>query len=85
MAKLSAQQQEFYGSLENTFNTPGWALMVQGWKEERDQLPLAVFFNAQTMDDVNAARVRYGLLDELLALPETIEQQKLNSLEIGNE
>lgn len=85
MAKLTAQQQEFYSNLENTFNTQGWALMVQGWKEEQKQLPLAAFFNAQTMDDVRAARVRYGLLDELITLPDTIEQQKLNSMEMDDE
>ena len=75
---LDNNQIEFYGKLEQTFLTPGWTLMAQGWKEEQDALPLNVFFNAQSFEDIRAARVRYGLLDELLKLPVTIAQQKLN-------
>ncbi len=82
---LGNNQIEFYGRLEQTFLTPGWALMVQGWKEEQDTLPLNVFFNAQSMDDIRAARVRYGLLDELIKLPETIAQQKLNVINAAEE
>ena len=73
---LTPQQKEFYAQMENTFMTPGWGLMVQGWREEQEQLPTAVFFNAKTIDDVRAAKVRFGLLDELINLPETIAAQK---------
>lgn len=76
---LTDQQKEFYGNLERMFESPGWALITQGWTEERDQLPMAAFFNAQTIEDIRAARVRYGLLDELIQLPDTIAQQKLNA------
>ncbi len=75
---LDNNQIEFYGKLEQTFLTPGWAQMSAGWKEEQETLPLNAFFNANTFEDLRAARVRYGLLDELIKLPETIAQQKLN-------
>lgn len=73
---LTPQEQEFYTSLEQTFMTPGWALIAQGWKEEQEQLPMAAFFNAQTIEDVRVARVRYGILEEFIKLPESIQQQK---------
>jgi hypothetical protein len=81
---LTDEQKTFYQEMENTFNTPGWEYMKQGWAEEQSQIPLAVFFNAKSIDDVKAARVRYGLLDELLSLPETLTQQREN-VEQGDE
>jgi hypothetical protein len=78
MDGLTPQQQEFYASMEMTFMSPGWALMTQGWREEQEKLPLDTFFNAKDMDYVRAARVRFKLLDELINLPATIAQQKLN-------
>jgi hypothetical protein len=68
---LTDQQKEFYGALEGTYRTPGWNLMVQGWTQERDSLSEIVFHNAKSMEDVFAARVRYGLLNELIGLAET--------------
>ncbi|MHC4649209.1 MAG: hypothetical protein ACYTBJ_27475 [Planctomycetota bacterium] len=82
---LTGKQREFYASLEQTFNTPGWELITQGWKEEQQQLPMSVFFNAQSIEDIRAARVRFGLLDELISLPTTLAQQKLNAEEEGDE
>jgi|14_taG_2_1085336.scaffolds.fasta_scaffold12559_4 hypothetical protein len=78
---LTPQQKEFFSSLEQTFNTPGWGLLKQGWAEERDGLPTAAFFNVNDVEELRAFRVRYGLLDELVSLPETIAQQKLNAVE----
>ena len=71
--QLTAQQKEFYTALEGTFRTPGWTLMVNGWEQERDSLADAIFHNAKTMDDVYSARVRYGLLNELVSLAQTHE------------
>ena len=82
---LTGKQREFYASLEQTFNTAGWELITQGWKEEQQQLPMSVFFNAQSIEDIRAARVRFGLLDELISLPTTLAQQKLNAEEEGDE
>lgn len=78
MQDMTDQQKEFYASMEVTFNTPGWDLMRQGWINEAEQLPMNAFFNAETIEDVRAARVRYALLKELIDLPETIENQKIN-------
>lgn len=75
---LTEKQKTFYAEMDVTFGTPGWAHLKQGWTEERDQLPLAMFFNAKSIDDLNAARVRYGLLNELLTLPETLIEQQRN-------
>lgn len=82
---LRPEQIEFYSSMEQTFMSPGWELMRRGWKEEQDMLPLNAFFNSETIEDVRAARVRYGLLDELINLPESIAQQKLNAEEAGED
>ena len=73
---LTDQQKEYFAAMENTFRTPGWTLLRQGWQEELDALAERMFFNAKTMEDVNQARVRYGLLNELLNLPQMIEQQR---------
>lgn len=81
MAALTDNEKEFYSNLDNTFRSTGWNLLVKGWQEEQQRLPVDAFFNAQSLEDVRAARVRYGLLDELINLPDTIEQQKLNLLE----
>ena len=76
MAALTDQQKEFYTALEGTFRTPGWNLMVQGWTQERDSLAEIVFHNAKSMDDVYSARVRYGLLNELISLASMHEGQR---------
>lgn len=76
MAELDAKQKEFFRSMEATFDTSGWTLLTQGWKEEQAALSQMMFFNAKTMEDVQAARVRYGLLTELLQLPDAIANQK---------
>ena len=74
--QLNDQQQEFYATMEQTFGTKGWILLRQGWEEEQASLSDVVFYNAKSMDDVNTARVRHGLLNELVQLPETIAAQK---------
>jgi len=79
-AILSDEQKSFYASMEGTFNTPGWELMRQGWQNEVDQLPLNAFFNANSVEDLRAARVRYAMLKEMIDLPETIENQKINAI-----
>lgn len=79
--KLTPQELEFYSALEHTFNTPGWTLIRQGWEEERDRLAGASFSNAKSFEDVQLARVRYGLLHELITLPETTEQGKATMLD----
>ena len=74
--KLSPEQSEFFSNMETTFLSGGWELLSQGWKEERDALIGAAFFGAKDFEDVRAARVRYQLLSDLLALPDTIEAQR---------
>jgi hypothetical protein len=74
--KLTDQQKEFFGAMEGTFRTPGWTLMLTGWKNERDSLYENLFHNAKSMDDMYAARVRYNLLNELIELDKTIARQR---------
>lgn len=76
MAVLDSKQQEFFSAMEGTFNTPGWALLTQGWREEQEALPQMTFFNAKSMEDVDQARVRFGLLNELVNLPAAISHQR---------
>ena len=76
MAKLTAEQKEFYSSMETTFNTQGWGLMASRWKEEQDALRDRMFFGAKSMDDVVEIRIQYGILGELVSLPTLIESQK---------
>jgi hypothetical protein len=81
---LTAEQREFYTALEDTFRTPGWRLMIQGWITERDSLPEIMFANAKTMEEVGEARVRYALLNELIQLSAFHEAQR-EQLENGTE
>jgi len=74
--ELTAQQAEFYQAMEHTFQTKGWQLMSQRWKEEQLQLKDRMFFGAKDMDDVREHRGRHELLNELLTLPEHLAQQK---------
>ena len=83
--KLTPQQVEYFAAMEGTFNTPGWTLMRQGWEVERDGLSQIVFFNAKSLEDINNARVRYGILNELVTLPEMIERQKQEVLDQPDE
>ncbi len=78
MSLLTDEQKSFYSDMEQTFNTAGWALLIKGWKEEQEALPENVFFNAATIEQVNDARIRYKLLDELIKLPEIIDAQKID-------
>jgi hypothetical protein len=63
---------QIFSDLEHTFNTPGWSHLVDGWKEERDAIPLMAFTNVKTMEELEAYRVRYELLSQLIGLPEDI-------------
>ncbi len=81
MAELTDKQTEFFRSMESTFNTSGWTLLKQGWVEESEALSDLTFFNAKSMDDVQNARVRYGLLQELIALEDQIAAQKQSILD----
>lgn len=74
--ELTTKQIEYFSAMESTFNTPGWTLIRHGWEEERNSLAERMFFNAKSFEDVSNARVRYGLLNELVNLPQTIEQQR---------
>lgn len=74
--KLTEQQIEFYAAMDSTFMTPGWSLLTKGWQLEQSGLAESMLFNAQSMDDINATRVRFALLNELINLPETIAGQK---------
>lgn len=66
---LTSQEEAFYRELEHTFGTAGWVRLTIGWKEERDAIPQNAFLNAKTMEDLEAARVRYELLTSLIDLP----------------
>jgi len=79
---LTPQQTEFFIAMETTFNTPGWELLIQGWTDERDSLYEQVFFNAKDVDDIRAARVRYGILNELIELANTTQRTKEETLNL---
>ncbi len=85
MAKLTAQQIEFFAAMEGTFNTPGWTLLRQGWVAERDGLYERMFFSAKSYEDMQTTRVRYGILNEMIGLPEEIERQKQETLDMPEE
>ena len=70
---LTDEQKALMADLEVTYKTPGWARLMQGWREEYTSLPETSFLNAKTMEDLNADRVRYRFLHELLSLPQDLE------------
>lgn len=79
--KLSNEQVEWYGAMDLMFASKGWTFLVQGWTREHDSLADDIFFNAQNMGDLEKARERYRLLDELIKLPGAIEAQRQLILE----
>ncbi len=74
--KLSETQTQFFTAMDGCFRTKGWTLLRQGWEEEQSLLSDRMFFNAKSMEDMNNARVRYGLLNELISLPATVAAQR---------
>lgn len=74
--KLTNEQKEHFSAMEGTFRTSGWTLLTQGWTTERDSLAETLFYNAKSMEDIYEARVRHGLLNELIRLPETMARQR---------
>jgi hypothetical protein len=79
---LTDKQKEFFTAMENMFNTPGWTLLTQGWTGERDALYEHVFFNAKEIGDIRAAHVRYGILNELIELPNSTQRTKDETLNL---
>ena len=74
--ELNDTQKEHFSAMEGTFRTSGWTLLTQGWTTELESLADTMFYNAKSMEDINEARVRHGLLNELINLPETIARQR---------
>ncbi len=81
---ISERNATYYTSMQRTFETAGWENLRKGWQTEVDNLPEAMFFNAKSMEDMAKARVRYGLLRELLDLPSSLEAQ-YNALVDGDD
>lgn len=79
--KLNSEQQQFFAAMENTFRSPGWSMLANGWREDQKGLAEQMFFGAKNMEDVESARVRYRLLNELVQLPDVIAGQKAAILE----
>jgi hypothetical protein len=73
---LTEQQLAFYTEMDAMFDTPGWAHLVKGWTQEMESLPNSLFFNAKNVEDILSARIRYGLLHELVGLQATLTEQR---------
>jgi hypothetical protein len=82
---LSEEKRAMFMELETLFNTAGWAYLRKGWEAERDRLYKAVFFGAESFDDVQHARIRYQLLGELVDLPLEMERNKDMAIEEAKE
>ncbi len=78
---LTTEEEAMFAELNVMFDTPGWAHLTNGWKQEMEQLPQAMFFNAKSAEQLDAARVRYGLLHELVNLPEALRAQREQLIE----
>lgn len=74
---MDKKQEAFFRELDATFNTAGWVRLTVGWKEELEAIPLAAFFNAKSMEELEAARIRYELLTSLTELPDHHERARL--------
>ena len=83
--KLNPEQQQFFAAMENTFRSPGWTMLANGWREDQKGLAEQMFFGAKSMEDVQTARVRYRLLTELIQLPDVIAAQKTDIIEQNDE
>lgn len=68
--------KQHFMEMEMLFNQPGWRKLVDGWKEERDALYEAAFWNSKSFEDVLLARERWHMLNQLIELRETIDEQK---------
>lgn len=78
---LTQEQIAFFRDMEQTFMTPGWTRLVKGWKDEAEALPQIAFFSGKDMADIETARVRFSLLQELINLPEVLQARHQELLE----
>jgi len=74
---MDQKQTTFFRELDSTFRTPGWVHLTAGWKEEMEAIPFAAFYNAKSMEELEAARIRYQLLNSLVELPDHHERARL--------
>lgn len=78
---LPQEQRDRFQELDLTFNSAGWSHLVRQWTEERDALKDRVFFGAASYEDVQHARIRYQLLEELLGLPDDLQRAKQQAVD----
>lgn len=73
---MDLDRRAFFRDMEALFQSNGWKHLTDGWRAEFDSLPLQSFLGAKSFTDVQADRVRYRLLAELLSLADELERQK---------
>lgn len=81
---MDDKQKQFFSAMESLFESPGWKLLSDGWREEQERLPMDAFFNAKDFEYVTERRIRYELLTQLIELPSQIDAQR-EAIEQGNE
>jgi hypothetical protein len=77
---LTKKEKVFFRELDTTFRTPGWVRLAAGWKEELEAIPLNAFWNAKSMEELEAARIRYELLTSLVELPDHHDRARLERI-----
>jgi len=76
--ELTDKQLEYFAAMESTFDTPGWAIISQGWQAELDSLPERVFWSDPEKFDktILEGRIRFELLTQLVQLPTSVAASK---------
>jgi hypothetical protein len=73
---LTNEEKRIKREWQELFDSPGWGRFRAQLQEELDNLPTVAFYNAKTLDELVAYRVRARLLGEFIAFEDIIKRQE---------
>ena len=88
MTLLNDDERGYFMEMESLLNHPGWARLVKEMQNDIEEIPAGSFKNAKSMEDINFARGRLSVLEELVSYERILElrrtqmeQTRLNQLQ----
>ena len=75
---MALSNEEYVKALEQTFASPGWSLLVQGWEQRLKDIQIDALDPrvVKTWDDVVTVRTIAAMLIELINQPALLDQYR---------
>lgn len=77
---LSEDERGFFQRFESLFESAEWQLLVNEWRKEIEEIPLRAFHNAQSWEEILAARALVKKLEEYLSYPAELGIRKQGTI-----